>query len=102
MKQQFDEEEMKFMCSQEQIFFRYRNIQRKHELEKDTYKIDSHKLKLNIRQLTENTGENSPVPSRFIEMIDETQSKIKQKKSYDKPVKPRRSPSKSRSSVFSK
>ena len=102
MKQQFDEEEMKFMCSQEQTFFRYRNIQRKHELEKDNYKIDSNKLKFNIRQLTENTGGNSPLPSRFIEMIGETQSKLKHKKSSDKPVKPRRSPSKLRSNIFSK
>jgi hypothetical protein len=106
MKQQYDEEEMKFMCPQEQIFFRYRNIQRKHELEKDTYKIDSHKLKFKMCDLTENMGGGSPLPNRFIEMIDDTQSRLKRSKSFVKPfikpVKPNPKPSKLHSSIFSK
>jgi hypothetical protein len=102
MKQQFDEEEMKFMCPQEQIFFRYRNIQRKHELEKDNYKIDSHKLKMNMRGSTQKTNGNSPLSNRFIEMIDGTQSNLKRSKSLVKPVKSYLKPSKLRSSIFSK
>jgi hypothetical protein len=102
MKQQFDEEEMKFMCPQEQIFFRYRNIQRRHELEKDNYKIDNHKLKMNMRGLTENMSGNNPLPNKFIEMIEGTQSKPKRSKSSVKPVKLPLRPTKLRSSIFSK
>lgn len=66
MKQEFDEEEMKFMIPQEQIFFRYRNIQRKHQMQKESYNAEDQSQSIVIRGHN-NMIENSPLPKGFKE-----------------------------------
>jgi hypothetical protein len=66
MKQEFDEEEMKFMIPQEQIFFRYRNIQRKHQIQKEGYNAEDQSQSILIRGHN-NMIENSPLPKGFKE-----------------------------------